>query len=87
MAAGDAASDARREDIGEGVRGQQEAVTALQLSSLRLTAALAQYPVGSRVLHAANRDFLLVPLSNVVDESYTAYFDMVSRHFPYVADA
>ena len=66
------------------VRRQQEAVMASQLSSLRLTAPLASYPTGSRVLHAANRDFLLVPLSNIVDESYTAYFDMVSRRFPLV---
>jgi hypothetical protein len=51
------------------------------LSSLSLTAALAQYPEGARVLHAANRDFLLVPLSNMVDERYTAYLDMVSRRF------
>ncbi len=85
-AAGDAAAEARRVDIGGGVRGQQAAVTASQLSSLRLTAALAQYPQGSRVLHAANRNFLLVPLSNIVDESYTAYFDMVSRRFPSAAE-
>ena len=86
MAAGDAAAEARRVDVSRGLRGQQQAVTAPQLSALRLTAALAQYPQGSRVLHAANRDFLLVPLSNIRNESYTAYFDMVSRRFPYAAE-
>ena len=54
----------------------------LDVTGLQLVTALAQYPEGARVLHAANRDFLLVPLSNVVDESYTGYLDMVSRHFP-----
>ena len=54
------------------------------LTSLQLTLALAQYPEGARVLHAANRDFLLVPLSNVVDESYSGYLDLVSRRFQVV---
>ena len=82
LAASDAVSLARQVDFGGGMQGRRQVVTAVQLSSLRLTAALAQYPRGSRVLHAANRDFLLMPLSEVVDQSYTAYFDMVSRRFP-----
>ncbi|KAG2499166.1 hypothetical protein HYH03_002747 [Edaphochlamys debaryana] len=48
-------------------------------SSFRLApAARRAYPAGSYVLAGSNRHFLLAPLGNLVDERYTAYFDIKS---------
>ena len=46
-------------------------------SSFRLAQPLThRYPPGSKVLAAANRHYLMVPLGNLVDERYTVYFSM-----------
>ena len=82
-----AASSARFVHDRERMQDQPAPLLASQLGSLRLTAPLARYPEGARVLHAGNRDFWLVPLSDITDESYTAYFDMVSRRFPQAVEA
>ena len=46
-------------------------------SSFRLAKPLThRSPPGSKVLAAANRHFLVVPLGNLVVERYTVYFSM-----------
>ncbi|KAG2492010.1 hypothetical protein HYH03_009740 [Edaphochlamys debaryana] len=46
-------------------------------ASFRLTSpARRAYPDGSYVLAGDNRHYLLAPLGNIVDERYTAYFDL-----------
>jgi len=48
-----------------------------QASSWKLTTPLTpRYPPGSRVVVGRNRQYLLVPLGNIVDERYTVYFDV-----------
>lgn len=41
--------------------------------------AAPAYPRGARVLHGHNRDYLLVPLGQIMDESYTIYFKFVNE--------
>lgn len=41
--------------------------------------AAPAYPRGARVLHGRNRNYLLVPLGQIMDESYTAYFKFASK--------
>ncbi len=38
-----------------------------------------RYPAGSHVVVGHNRQYLLVPLGNVVDERYTVYFDVTEQ--------
>jgi hypothetical protein len=42
--------------------------------------AAAAYPRGTRLLHGSNRDYMLVPIGQVMDESYTAYFNFLPQH-------
>ncbi|KAL4434022.1 hypothetical protein ABPG75_000463 [Micractinium tetrahymenae] len=41
--------------------------------------AAPAYPRGARVLNGHNRDYLLVPLGQIMDESYTAYFKFAAE--------
>ena len=57
--------------------GGQAAGEGSGSSNFRLAQPLThRYPPGSKVLAAANRHFLVVPLGNLVDERYTVYFSM-----------
>ena len=48
-------------------------LVALQL----VPPAAAQYPRGARVVSGSTKQYLLVPIGQVVEEQYTAYFDFV----------
>lgn len=44
-------------------------------SSFVMRAAAAQLPAGSKVVCGKNRDYVITPLGNIIDERYTAYFE------------
>jgi hypothetical protein len=44
-------------------------------ASFRLRGAAARLPRGSKVVCGKNRDYVVSPLSNIIDERYTAYFE------------
>ncbi|EFN58808.1 hypothetical protein CHLNCDRAFT_56904 [Chlorella variabilis] len=39
--------------------------------------AASSYPPGARLLHGRNRDYLLVPIGQIMSEHYTAYFNFI----------
>jgi hypothetical protein len=44
-------------------------------ASFRLRGAAARLPRGSKVVCGKARDYIASPLSNIMDERYTAYFE------------
>ena len=40
-----------------------------------LESGKGQYPTGSKLLNGGSETFVISPLSSIVDERYTAYFD------------
>ncbi len=40
-----------------------------------MTAPLAKYPEGAKLLTGADRKYIVAPLMNIVEDSYTPYFD------------
>jgi hypothetical protein len=41
----------------------------------QLAAPLAQYPEGVKLLSGADRQYVVAPLMNIVEDSYSPYFD------------
>lgn len=41
----------------------------------QLAAPLAQYPEGAKLLSGADRQYVVAPLMNIVEDSYSPYFD------------
>ena len=37
--------------------------------------AVAQYPEGARRLKGSDREYIVAPLMNIIEEAYTVYFD------------
>lgn len=48
---------------------------AVTIIPRRSTCADAGYPEGSKVLSGADQQYIIAPLGNIVEESYTPYFD------------
>lgn len=55
--------------------GRQAAVPASAPFVFELAAPLAQYPDGAKLLSGADRQYIVAPLMNIVEDSYTPYFD------------
>ena len=43
--------------------------------SFRITEALGEYDPGAKVLKGDNKEYVIVPQGNIVEERYTTYFD------------
>jgi len=64
----------------KGDMGAKLSPAAAKAASFRFTTAPAhRFPPGTKVVHGTNRRYLIAPLGNLVDERYTAYFDV---HIP-----
>ena len=37
--------------------------------------AVAQYPEGAKRLKGSDREYIVAPLMNIIEEAYTVYFD------------
>jgi hypothetical protein len=37
--------------------------------------AVAQYPKGAKRLRGSDREYIVAPLMNIIEEAYTVYFD------------
>lgn len=55
--------------------GRQLAFAATAPYVFELAAPLAQYPDGAKLLSGADRQYIVAPLMNIVEDSYTSYFD------------
>ena len=47
-----------------------------EASSFWTTLPMGRYPVGSRILVGQDRQYVVSPLNKVVDEPYTAFFEV-----------
>ena len=47
----------------------------IQSQSLGVRQALATYPEGSQFIKTAQRNWILSPIGNIIEEKYTSYFD------------
>ncbi|CAL8460830.1 g361 [Coccomyxa elongata] len=55
--------------------GRQVAFPATAPLIFELAAPLAQYPHGAKLLTGGDRQYIVAPLMNIVEDSYTPYFD------------
>ncbi len=55
--------------------GRQVALPATAPLAFKLAAPLAKYPDGAKLLTGGDRQYIVAPLMNIVEDSYTPYFD------------